>query len=82
VSAERPDAVVSDVMMPVMGGLELCRRLKSNASTRHLPVVLMSATEQRRADDATADAFVAKPFDVDVVEGILDRLLGSAPPRR
>ena len=78
VNADRPDVVVSDVMMPVMGGLELCRRLKADAATRHLPVVLMSATERRRVQGSDADAFVAKPFDVDDLEALLTRLLGTA----
>ena len=81
VSADRPDAVVSDVMMPLMGGLELCRRLKADAATRDLPVVLMSATEQRRVHGSGADAFMAKPFDVDDLESVLARLLGAAVAR-
>ena len=78
VAAEPPDAVVADVMMPLMGGPELCRRLKADPATRDLPVVLMSATAARSAEGAGADAFVAKPFDLERLEALLARLVGGA----
>lgn len=75
VAAERPDAIVSDVMMPLMDGAELCRRVKADAATRATPFVLMSAIEPRRAAMAGADAFLAKPFELTELEQLLDRLL-------
>ena len=64
-----PDLVVSDVMMPEMDGLELCRTLKSELSTSHIPVLLLTA---RTGDVARleglrlgADAYVPKPFAAD-----------------
>jgi CheY-like chemotaxis protein len=75
VAAEHPDAVVSDVMMPRMGGVELCRQLRQDPTTRALPVVLVSATDPAHAEGAGASAFVAKPFDLDDIEGLIDRLL-------
>lgn len=76
VAAEHPDAIVSDVMMPLMSGVELCRRVKAEAATRHVPVVLMSAADSHRTAGAGADAFVAKPFDIDDLEKLVARLLG------
>jgi two-component system chemotaxis response regulator CheY len=76
VRAHHPDAVVLDLMMPVMDGwqfLEACRREELCAST---PVLVMSAY-RRLAETATtlgARACIAKPFDLDVLLGAVDRL--------
>lgn len=74
-AAEHPDAVISDVMMPLMNGVELCRRLKADQRTRDVPVVLMSAVDESRTKGAGADAFVAKPFDIDDLERLVGKLL-------
>jgi two-component system cell cycle response regulator len=61
------DIVLLDVMMPGMDGLEVCRRLKANARTAHLPVIMVTALDQssdRLAGlDAGADDFLVKPID-------------------
>jgi signal transduction histidine kinase len=66
VERERPDLVVSDITMPVMNGIELCRRIKLHASLNQTPVILLTA---RTGSEATleayahgADDFIAKPF--------------------
>jgi two-component system cell cycle response regulator len=66
-AAERPDIVLLDVMMPGMDGFQVCRRLKDDPETRHLPVVLVTALDGR-ADrvaglEAGADEFLTKPID-------------------
>lgn len=62
-----PDAIVCDVMMPVMDGLECCRRLKTEVQTSHIPVMLLTACsmdEQRMEGfECGADSYIAKPFD-------------------
>ena len=68
-AAERPpDAMLIDVQMPEMGGMEMCRRLKADARTAYIPIVLMTAytaTSRLRAEglDAGADDFISKPID-------------------
>ncbi|GAA0252601.1 Response regulator PleD [Methylorubrum aminovorans] len=61
------DVVLLDVMMPGMDGFEVCRRLKSNPATAHLPVVIVTALDQPadrlRGLDAGADDFLTKPID-------------------
>lgn len=73
VEKERPDLVVSDIMMPVLNGAELCRRLKARADTPVIPVILMSSAGARAADGAGADAFIVKPFDLDHMEALVGR---------
>lgn len=66
-AAEKPDIILLDVMMPGMDGFQVCRRLKDDPITRHIPVVLVTALDGR-ADrimglDAGADEFLTKPID-------------------
>ncbi|HEY6476457.1 MAG TPA: PleD family two-component system response regulator [Polyangia bacterium] len=64
---ERPDLVLLDVMMPGMDGFEVCRRLKDDPATRHIPVVLVTALDGRgdriTGLEAGADEFLTKPID-------------------
>src|SRR3954470_10379781 len=65
--AEKPDIILLDVMMPGMDGFQVCRRLKDDPETRHIPVVLVTALDGR-ADrvtglEAGADEFLTKPID-------------------
>lgn len=66
-----PDLVICDVMMPVMDGLECCRRLKEEVSTSHIPVLMLTACsmdEQRvQGYESGADGYLAKPFSAKVL---------------
>lgn len=65
--AEHPDVILLDVMLPVMDGVEAARRLKDNALTQDIPLVVMSAnfTVLRQPDLLAADVMISKPFDLD-----------------
>jgi CheY-like chemotaxis protein len=78
VAEAAPDLVLADLMMPVLGGAELCRRLKADPATEAIPVVLMSAVRPGVGVAAGQAAFLAKPFDLDAVEAIVARSLASA----
>ena len=72
-----PDLVVSDVMMPLVGGVELCRILKASPATSRILIVLMSAAHAKASTCAGADAIVGKPFELDVLNAIVERLLSA-----
>jgi DNA-binding response OmpR family regulator len=83
--AERPDVVVSDIMMPVMNGLELVSTLKSDPDTADLPVLLLSAKAQmadvQRGFELGADDYVTKPFDpIELIDKVT--ALAAAARRR
>lgn len=73
----RPDLVVTDVMMPVMDGLELITRLRAEATTADIPILVVS---DDRTLESAANAVVAKPYDakelITVAEGLLDNGCG------
>lgn len=74
-----PDLIVSDVMMPVMNGLEFCQRVKDNIATSHIPVILLTARalskHQVEGYESGADAYITKPFSADVLLARIDNLL-------
>ena len=83
-----PDLALLDVMMPVMDGYELCRRLRQNPVTAQIPIVMLTAlvdeNNRLKGIEAGADDCFPKPFDVDVLRTmlkrfLLDRNLGGMP---
>lgn len=76
-----PDLIVSDVMMPEMDGIELCRTIKTDRRISHIPVVLLTARaedEQRLQGYQTgADAYVTKPFRLDILQVRISNLISQ-----
>ena len=74
-----PDIIVSDVMMPEMNGIELCRRIKNNLSVAYIPFVLLTAKDtvesQIEGYESGADLYIAKPFSMKLLEVNIHRLL-------
>ena len=84
--AENPDIIVSDVMMPRMSGTDMCRRIKENIETSHIPIILLTAwsTDEGRTAGykAGADAYIAKPFDMEVLLARISNLLEKQEKRQ
>ena len=76
-----PDLIICDVMMPVMDGLECCRHIKSEISTSHIPVLMLTACsldEQRvQGYDSGADGYLAKPFNSAVLKSKCSSLISN-----
>ena len=78
-AAERPDAILLDVMMPGMDGPATARALKAAAETAEIPIILLTAkvqaADRRRFDDLGVAGILSKPFDpmslADQVRGVL-----------
>jgi DNA-binding response OmpR family regulator len=79
-----PDLYILDKRMPDMDGLEVCRYLKSEISTKHIPVIVISASPKfgPQALKAGADAFMAKPFEMTALLALVKQHINSAPKER
>lgn len=68
---EQPDIIVSDVMMPIMSGLEMCRRLKKKMETSHIPIVLLTARDGMESAleglKCGATDYIVKPFNIEML---------------
>ncbi|MGB3799956.1 MAG: two-component regulator propeller domain-containing protein [Lewinella sp.] len=79
--AELPDLVLADITMPEMTGIELCRRLKTNIHTSHLPVILLTARTSLlfKLDglQTGADDYITKPFNLQLLRARIENLVNS-----
>ncbi len=78
-----PDIILCDVMMPRMDGFEVCKRLKNDIDTSHIPIILLTARVnddvRRESYEAGADAYIGKPFNMEV---LLARIRNLVEERR
>ena len=76
-----PDIIVSDIMMPRMDGNEMCRAIKTDVRTSHIPVILLTAKSSNMAReegyDAGADSYITKPFSVTLLKSRIHNLLAQ-----
>lgn len=76
---EIPDIIISDIMMPEMDGLEFCNQLKTHFSTSHIPIILLTAmaevSQKILGIETGADAYIEKPFDMNLLEVTVNNLL-------
>lgn len=79
--AEQFDLVLSDVMMPELDGLHLCKRIKQNINTSHIPVILLTAksetSQQLKGLEMGADDYITKPFSPPLLKAKLFNILKS-----
>ena len=81
IATRQPDLILSDVMMPVMRGDDLCRTLKTNIETSHIPVILLTALSDKEniihGLEIRADNYITKPFDVDILKASIAGILAN-----
>jgi CheY-like chemotaxis protein len=83
IASDRPDLILSDVMMPIMDGVEMGRRLSQHASYGTIPLVFITALPGWRiAADCRHAAYLRKPLDLDLLLDTLSRLLRRQPASR
>ena len=76
-----PDIVVSDIMMPVMDGITLCKQLKDDVRTSHIPIILLTAKDslqdKEEGYEVGADSYLTKPFSASLLRSRINNLLDS-----
>lgn len=78
---KEPDLIISDIMMPEMDGLTLCKKIKQNVTINHIPIILLTA-KSREEDNLEglnmgADAYIVKPFSIEILRKTAINLIKS-----
>ncbi len=76
-----PDIIISDIMMPIMDGIEFCKQVKEDVCTSHIPIVLLTAKDsiqdKEEGYESGADAYLTKPFSAKLLNNCVYNLLES-----
>lgn len=76
-----PDLIISDISMPVMDGVSLCRKIKKNININHIPVILLTARSRMQDNilglDIGADAYLAKPFNLEILKTTIKNIINN-----
>jgi len=79
ISRSKPDLVLLDIMLPEIDGFEVCRRIKEDDETRHIPVIMLTAKKSRedmaRGEQVGADWYITKPFKSAMVIETIQRFI-------
>lgn len=77
----QPDIIIADVMMPIMDGLEMSRLLKHNIVTATIPIIMLTAKDDKRTEtqafNSGVEAFISKPFDIKQLTTRIEQLINS-----
>jgi DNA-binding response OmpR family regulator len=79
VATMNPDLILLDIMLPKIDGFEVCRQVKANEATRHIPVIMVTAKKSKEdrvmGEQAGADMYITKPYKSSIVIETIQRLL-------
>ncbi len=71
IDGNMPDLIILDIMMPQMDGFEVCKKLKSDEKTKHIPIIMLTAKHEledvKRAIKTDVDEYVTKPFEPELL---------------
>nr|WP_321450868.1 two-component regulator propeller domain-containing protein [uncultured Carboxylicivirga sp.] len=79
IKEKKPDLIISDIMMPILDGISLCKKLKGNIETSHIPIILLTALskDEDKAEgiETGADMYLVKPFNSNFLKKTVANLL-------
>lgn len=79
INKNQPDLVITDIMMPVINGIEMTQKLKDSLDTSHIPIIMLTAKssieDQIEGVESGAEAYILKPFNMVYVRAVIDNLL-------
>ena len=81
IETQKPDLVLLDIIIPVVYGTEICKRVKSDENLKHIPIILFTAhsdiMDTEKAKSFGADGFIGKPFDARELVSMVERILAE-----